>query len=102
MPMFTTLRIGRPVCPVQEPERTASENRAIRSSTAWTSGTTSVPSTAIDAPAGARSATWRTARSSVRLIRSPENIASIRSRSPDCSASSTSRRRVSSVTRFFE
>ena len=53
------------------------------SSTAWTSGTTSLPSTTIDVPRGARSATCRTARFSVRLILSPRNMASMPSRSPD-------------------
>ena len=42
MPMLTTLRMRRPVCPVHAPDRTASAKRAMRSSTAWTSGTTSV------------------------------------------------------------
>ena len=41
---------------------------------------------------GARRATCSTARFSVTLIWSPRNIASIRSRRPDSSASSTSRR----------
>ena len=37
MPMLITLRIGLPVCPVHSPQRTRSENAAIRSSTSWTS-----------------------------------------------------------------
>ena len=41
-------------------------------------------------PSGARSATCSTARSSVTLIFSPANIASMRSRSPDSSASCSS------------
>ena len=45
MPMLTTLRIGLPVWPVHSPERTASANAAIRSSTSCTSATTSTPST---------------------------------------------------------
>ena len=102
MPMLTTLRMRCPVWPVQSPPRTASANAAIRSSTAWTSGTTFVPSTMIVASRGARSATCSTARSSVTLICSPQNIASIRSRRPDSSASSTSSPSVSSVTRFLE
>ena len=102
MPMLTTLRMRLPVCPFQAPLRTRVEKSAIRSSTSWTCGTTFSPSTTMEAPRGARSATWRTARSSVTLIFSPRNMASIRSRSPDCSASWTSSRRVSSVTRFFE
>ena len=50
-------------------------------------GTTFSPSTNIDAPRGARSATCSTARFSVMLIFSPRNIASMRSRSLDSSAS---------------
>ena len=102
MPMFTTLRIGLPVWPVQSPPRTRSENAAMRSSTACTSGTTSLPSTSTRVPAGARRAVCRTARSSVTLIFSPENIASVRSRRPDSSASASSSSIVSPVTRFFE
>src|SRR5258707_15656977 len=60
------------------------------------------PSTRIDCPFGARSATCRTARFSETLIFSPPNIASFRARSPDCSASCNSRASVSSVIRFFE
>ena len=56
----------------------------------------------IVASRGARSATCRTARSSVTLIFSPENIASMRARRPRSSASRTSRRTVSSVILFFE
>jgi hypothetical protein len=102
MPRLTTFRIRFPVWPVKAPLRTRSANAAIRSRTACTSGTTSVPSTTRVVSRGARSATWRTARSSVTLIRSPRNMASIRAASP---ASSARRRRsasVSSVTRFFE
>jgi len=44
----------------------------------------------------------RTARSSVRLIRRPANISSIRCRSPARSARATSRPRVSPVRRFLE
>jgi hypothetical protein len=102
MPMLTTLRMRRPVWPFQAPLRTRSTNDAILSSTACTSATTSCPSTTIDASRGARSATWRTARFSDTLIRSPRNIAAIRSESPDSCASATRSRRVSSVTRFFE
>ena len=49
MPMLTTLRIGLPVWPVHAPLRTRLAKSAIRSSTAWTSGTTFSPSTRIDA-----------------------------------------------------
>ena len=80
--MLTTFRIGRPVWPFHSPERMRSANADIRSSTSCTSGTTSSPSTTIDAERGARSATCRTARPSVTLMRSPENMASIRSARP--------------------
>ena len=71
MPMFTTWVI-------RSSARTRSANAAIWSSTAWTSGTTSTPSTTIDEVRGARSATCITARSSVTLMCSPANIASRR------------------------
>ena len=87
MPMLTTLRMRLPVWPFHAPLRTRFEKSAILSSTAWTSGTTFSPSTTIDAPRGARSATCRTARFSVTLILSPRNMASIASRRPDSSAS---------------
>ena len=102
MPMLTTLRMRLPVWPFHAPLRTRFEKSAMASRTAWTSGTTSLPSTTIDVPRGARRATCRTARSSVTLILSPRNIASMRSRRPDSSASRQSSARVSSVTRFFE
>jgi len=44
----------------------------------------------------------KTARSSVMLIFSPLNMASIRERKPDSSARHTRSLRVSSVMRFFE
>ncbi len=100
--MLMTLRIRLPVAPFHVPERTLSAKLLMRSSTAWTSGTTFLPSTRIVSSLGARSATWRTARSSVTLIFSPVNIASIRFGRPHSSASRTSRRIVSSVIRFFE
>ena len=102
MPMLTMLRIGRPVCPSHLPARTFSANSPMRSSTSCTAGTTSTPSTVIDVPRGARRATCSTARFSVMLIFSPPNMAAMRSASPDSSASCSSRRSVSSVTRFFE
>ena len=52
MPMLTTLRMRLPVWPFHAPLRTRSEKSAILSSTAWTSGTTFLPSTTIDAPLG--------------------------------------------------
>ena len=90
MPMLTTLRIGRPVWPFHSPERIRSENAAIRSSTSCTCLTTSTPSTISDALRGIRSATCSTARSSDTLMCSPANIASVRSGTPDCSASAPS------------
>ena len=74
MPMLTTLRTGLPVKPVHSPWRTLSAKAPMRSSTSWTSGTTSWPSTTRWRSAGARRAVWRTARSSVRLMRTPANI----------------------------
>ena len=65
-------------------------------------GTTSTPSTSIRSFAGARSATWSTARCSVTLILAPLNIASMRSARRHSSASRSSSAIVSSVTRFFE
>ena len=102
MPMLTTFRMRLPVWPFHSPLRTRSAKPAILSRTACTSGTTFLPSTTIEASRGARSATWSTARFSVTLIFSPRNMASIRARSPDSSASWTSSPIVSSVTRFFE
>ena len=78
MPILMTFRMRLPVWPFHVPLRTRSEKSVILSSTAWTCGTTFWPSTMIDAPNGARSATCRTARSSVMLIFLPWNIASIR------------------------
>ena len=71
--------------------------------TAWTSGTTSSPSTMIDSAFGARRATCRTARFSVMLIFSPREhgvdaLLADRARSASC----TSSLRVSSVMRFLE
>ena len=87
MPMLMTLRMRLPVWPFHSPLRTRLEKSAILSSTAWTWGTTFSPSTTIDAPLGARRATCNTARFSVTLIFSPPNIASMRARRPDSSAS---------------
>ena len=102
MPMFTTLRMRLPVAPVHSPSRTLSAKADMRSSTSCTWGTTSAPSTSIVVPAGARSATWSTARPSVTLIFSPENMASMRPRRPHSSARPSRRATVSSVTRFLE
>ncbi len=102
MPTLTTFLIRLPVKPFQSPALTRLAKSAIRPSTSWTCATTSVPSTTRLAEAGMRSATCRTARSSDTLMRSPRNMASRRSGTPDSSASATSSRMVSSVTRFLE
>ena len=102
MPMFTTARIRSPVCPVHAPERTASVNSPIRSSTACTSVARSWPSTASAVSRGARSAVCSTARSSLVLMCSPENMASVRSGSPARRASAVSRPSVSRVIRCLE
>ena len=57
MPTLTTFRIVAPVELLQAPERTASANAAIRSSTSCTSATTSTPSTTSDRSRGIRNAT---------------------------------------------
>src|SRR6476661_6704521 len=75
---------------------------ATRVSTSCTCCTTSTPSTTSRWSAGIRSATCSTARSSDTLMCSPRNMASRRSATPDSSASATSSRIVSSVTRFLE
>ena len=95
MPMLTTWVIDSSL-------RIRSANAAIWSSTACTSGTTSAPSTFIDTPAGARSATCITARSSVVLMCSPANMASRRASTPASRASSNNRWRIGSSTDCFE
>src|SRR5215470_17035674 len=50
IPMLITFRMRFPVWPFQVPSRTRSANSLIRSSTAWTSDTTSWPSTTIFDP----------------------------------------------------
>ena len=102
MPTLITLRMRRPVYPVHSPDRIRSEKSRIRPSTSCTSATTSWPSTTSSVPAGIRSATCSTARSSDTLMCSPRNMASRRSGTPDSAASSASSRIVSSVARFLE
>ena len=102
MPMLTTARIGLPVWPVHRPARTSVAYAAIASSTACTPGTTSSPSKTICCDLGARRATCKTARRSVTLIRSPQNIASARSATPQLRASFTSSCSVSPVSRCLE
>mmetsp|Transcript_2380 Transcript_2380/g.3987 ORF Transcript_2380/g.3987 Transcript_2380/m.3987 type:complete len:211 (-) Transcript_2380:515-1147(-) len=99
MPMATTSISGFPVAPTHSPLRTISLKTLIFSSTSWTSGTTSLPSTMIFSVAGARRAACITARSSVTLRCSPENMAAIFSLRPTLLASSSSKSSVSSVTR---
>mmetsp|Transcript_2908 Transcript_2908/g.11465 ORF Transcript_2908/g.11465 Transcript_2908/m.11465 type:complete len:303 (-) Transcript_2908:510-1418(-) len=77
MPMATTEVSGLPVCPSHSPLRTFSVKSLILSRTSQTSGTTFLPSTLITLLRGARVATWSTARSSVELMCSPENMALI-------------------------
>ena len=91
-----------PVWPFHSPERTRSAKAPMRSSTSCTWSTTLTPSTISELPLGMRRATCSTLRFSETLMRSPLNIASVRSASPDCSASSSSSLSVSSVTRFLE
>ncbi len=102
MPTLTTLRMRFPVAPVHAPERTSSEKVAMRSRTAWTSATTSWPSTTREVSRGIRRATWSTARSSVTLMWRPANMSSMRRRRPARSARATRRVTVSAVTMFFE
>ena len=78
MPIFTMLRIGLPVWPFHRRSERV-RKAAILSRTRGLRARHSVPSTTIDAPFAARSATCRTARFSVTLIVSPRNIASMRS-----------------------
>ncbi len=102
MPMLMTSVMRLPVAPVQSPLRTCSENTRMRSSTAWMAGMTGLPSTLNVAPAPARSAMCRTARSSVALMWSPANMASRRFGTPASSASCISNAMVCGVMRFLE
>ncbi len=99
MPMLITVVIVSPVAPRQVPERTCSAKPAIASSTVWTSGTTSAPSTGSVADRGSRRAVCSTARSSVLLMRSPASIASRRDSTPAARARSSSNATVVSVMR---
>mmetsp|Transcript_12914 Transcript_12914/g.42943 ORF Transcript_12914/g.42943 Transcript_12914/m.42943 type:complete len:298 (+) Transcript_12914:781-1674(+) len=102
MPRLTTSVMGLPVCPFHSPERTLLTNGSSLASTPFTSGITSTPSTKIGVLARFRSATCSTARSSVRLIFSPANIALAISFTCASSISLLSRVIVSSVTMFLE
>lgn len=81
MPTHTTFFSGLPVCPTHSPDRTRSEKSLIESRTLQTPGTTLAPSSSMTALRDARNAVCSTARSSVTLRCSPENMASILSRS---------------------
>ena len=102
IPMLTTVVMRSPVAPVHSPPRTRSANAPIRPSTSCTSATTSTPSTTSEASRGIRSATCSTARSSVTLMCSPANIASMRSAQPASVGERSSSAIVSSVTRCLE
>ena len=75
MPILTTSANFCPVAPRRVPARTASAKPFICSSTRWTSGITSRPSTRTGGRGGARSAVCSTARFSEVLMRSPLNMA---------------------------
>ena len=102
MPMFTTSVMGLPVWPFQAPLRTLSVKPRIFARTAFTSGITSLPSTRMGRLERLRSATWSTARFSVRLIFSPAIILSRHANTSACRARSNRSPRVCSVTRFLE
>ena len=101
MPMATTFVSGLPVAPTHSPERTRSVNASILSRTSHTLGTTfPSPGALMTASRGARVATCRTARSSVLLMASPANMASILARRPARSARARSRPCVLGVMRW--
>ena len=103
MPMLMTLRIRLPVWPFHAPLRMRSENSAILSSTACTSGTTFSPSTTIDAPLrrAQRDVQHRALLGDVDLVAAEHRVdpcAQARLLRPAASSSFS----VSSVMRFFE
>ena len=102
MPMLTTLRMRLPVWPVHSPlpHPIGECGHAVEHGVHGRHD--SMPSTTMCSLAGARRATCNTARSSVTLILSPRNIASMRSGTPRATASANSSRIVSSVMRFLE
>ena len=102
MPMLTTLEIVFPVWPTHSPLRSFVANSRICFSTACTSAVTSWPSTSSWASSGARNAVCSTARSSVELMRSPLNIASMRPFRPASSAKASNCFATSPSTKFFE
>mmetsp|Transcript_40478 Transcript_40478/g.86360 ORF Transcript_40478/g.86360 Transcript_40478/m.86360 type:complete len:209 (-) Transcript_40478:173-799(-) len=102
MPRFTMSVIGLPVNPFHSPERTRSTKPLISLSTPFTSGITSTPSTRIGVLERLRSATCNTARFSVRLIFSPENMRFASSLTLVSATSSLRRPIVVESTMFFE
>ena len=103
MPMLTTLRMRLPVWPFHSPERTRSAKAAILSSTAWTSGTTSSPSTMICSDFGARECDVQDGAvlGDVDLLAGEHGLGALRAGRTLWPAA-TSSFRVSSVTRFLE
>ena len=102
MPILTTFLMVWPVCPSQEPERSAVAKSRIRPKTSWTSAATSWPSTLKSSSTGIRSAVCNTARSSVLLMCSPANMASRRDSRSAALATSTSCLTTSPSIRFFD
>ena len=101
MPMATTEVRGLPVAPTHAPDRTRPEKSLILSRTSHTFGTTfPSPGASMTASRGARVATCSTARSSVALMGSPRNMASILPRRPARSARAASRAWVLGVMRW--
>jgi hypothetical protein len=94
MPMLTTWRSGPAASSARA--RTASAKASIASRVACTSSENGA------APGGARKAVCSTARPSVRLIASPESIASRQDSMPHSRASSQRKRRVAASSRLFE
>ena len=103
MPRLTTSVMRSPLAPVHVPDRTAVLNARTCARAASTSGITSRPSDAPAAPSPAGAAPRAARRAvSVLLIGAPANIRSRSASTPVTSASSTSRRTVSSVMRCLE
>ena len=102
MPMLTTSVKRSPVWPRRRPRRTASEKRSIASSVRSTPARNPSSTSHTGDARVSRSRACSTARSSVSLMRAPENIARARSTTPASRASARRRCIVSPVTRFFE
>ena len=103
MPTLTTFLIALPVYPFHSPERTRCAKSAIRSSTSCTCATTSTPSTTSELSLRhpQRDVQHRPVLGHVDPLAGEHRVPALLRR-PDSSASWISRRRVSSVTRFFE